>query len=167
MTSNDRAKPAPNSPAPAAMIAVAAYLASQSRCQVYLGAFRAIADEHGAAAVRAEIQRLHTLGFVRIHRGRNPIVAVLHRDGLARLGAGEPLPAVAADVERDRPLTVIRTQDGRYAAWFLSVLLLPSSACVGRADSTAVIGATAEEAEQALRRRARAALHPVPAQIGQ
>lgn len=139
--------------------AIAHRLATQPHNQV---PYRALAVAPPAAVIAA-IERLHQLGFVRVHHGAAPAVAVLHRRGLERLAGGEPLPTVAADVERDRPVTVIRTATG-WAAWHLPVLLLPAAACEGRPAFGAAVGATPDEAVAALQHRARLAcsLEPLP-----
>lgn len=147
---------------------IAGWLANQPHTQVPLAALsRALpeGDERVLVAVdvRPVVRRLHILGFVRAHHGLPPRVSVLHREGLTRLAAGEALAAVAADVERSRPLTVIRTADGQYAAWYLPVLLLPAGAGLGQPDWAAAVAATADEAVAVLRQQAQAACDLEPA----
>jgi hypothetical protein len=146
---------------------VARFLTNQPHPHIPRAALRFIAVEHGAGTVLDVLDRLHILGFIRMHRGGNPTVAVLHHEGLRRLAAGDPLPDVAIDIERGRALTIIRTANGQYAAWYLPVLLLPASACTGKPDWTAAVRATANEAVEALQQQIRAALHPEPVHIGQ
>lgn len=177
MTSGNRPQPPIDEQAHRAhtLQAVARFLANQPHPQIPLADLARVLPRGGTGAyrqlvgsdIRAVAQRLHILGFVRVHHGRHPTVAVLHREGLGRLAAGEPLPAVAADVERTRALTIIRTTNGQYAAWYLSVLLLPASAYEGKPDWAAVVAPTADEAVDALRRSVRGALLPEPAAIGQ
>lgn len=105
-------------------------------------------------AVRAAALRLDTLGLVVYYHHQPPAVGVQHREGLRRLAAGEPLDVVARDVERTRPVTIVRTESGAWAAWYRSPLCLPVGATV--AACGAVIGADPNTARDALREHARA-----------
>jgi hypothetical protein len=113
-------------------------------------------------AIRTAAERLDALGLVGFHHHvAMPMLAVLHRDGLRRIAAGEALVAVAQDVECERPLTIVRTCYGDYAAWYLSPLRLPAGADKGVGGA---LGSTPEDAFAVLRARARAAggLNPLP-----
>lgn len=156
------------------LAAVAQLLASHPKQHHGLGAFAAVvaADEpdrqHELEGVRAAIELLDALGLVAFnHHVVASSVAVLHRAGLRRLAAGEPLAVVADDVERGRPLTVIRVAPDRWAAWYRSTLRLPAGVALGIADDQAAIGKTADEAVAVLRQRVRvtAGLDTPPDQV--
>jgi hypothetical protein len=154
------------------VVAVAAHLAGRPERQrhVPLGSLTDVVDdaenagvdrENAAADVQAAVERLDRLGLVAmVHHVGAPAVIVLHWRELRRIAAGEPLPAVAAEVERTRPLTVIRISPGRWAAWYQSTLRLPVGAALGVADDGAGVGCTADEAVAELQARAREALSP-------
>lgn len=106
-------------------------------------------------AVQAAVERLDALGLVALYHHQPPAVGVQHREGLRRLAAGKPLDEVARDVEKTRPVTIVRTPTGEYAAWYRSPLRLPVGAAVAAAG--AVIGADPNAALAALREHVRAA----------
>lgn len=155
------------------IVAVAANLAARPENQwhVPLAALAGVVDaaventgcerEQGAENVQAAVQRLDVLGLVAmVHHVAAPTVVVLHRRHLRRIAAGEPLAEVAADVERGRPLTVIRISPGRWAAWYQSTLRLPTGAALGLVDDASAVGSTADEAVAGLVARTQAALSP-------
>lgn len=136
--------------------AVSRWLTDRLADMHQLGALAQLVDDdtadrqHELDAVYAAVERLDILGLVGFHHHvAMPVVTIRHRAGLRRLAAGEPLTVVAADVERDRPVTILRIRSGGYAAWYLpTLLLLAGSAETGVGG---VLGATPDEALAALR----------------
>jgi hypothetical protein len=155
------------------VVAVAAHLAARPEKQrrIALAALASVVNETAETTdcgreqagedVRAAVGRLDALGLVATaHHVHGAEIVVLHRRQLRRIAAGEPLAAVAADIERTRPLTVIRISPGRWAAWYQSTLRLPVGAALGLVDGDNAIGRTADEAVAELAARTQAALSP-------
>lgn len=113
--------------------------------------------------LRAAAMRLDLLGFIVYYHHTPPAVAVAHREGLRRLAAGEPLREVAQDVERARPVTILRTASGQWAAWYRSPLRLPVGATTAAAG--AALGPDPNTALAALRERVTAQLGDPPDQM--
>lgn len=99
--------------------------------------------------IQDALERLDVAGLCVVYHGTAAAVAVQHRDALRRVAAGEPLPAVARDVEPRRPVTITRVPSGEFAAWYRSALRLPAGA--DAAGVGGALGATPDAAYAALR----------------
>lgn len=100
--------------------------------------------------IQAAVEYLDLAGLcVVYHHGATSAVAVRHRGALQRVANGEPLAAVARDVEPSRPLTIIRVQPSEFAAWYRTPLRLPVGAT--NLGIGGVLGATPNEAYAELR----------------
>lgn len=135
--------------------AVAGWLSDQGTDMHRLGALGQVVDDttpdrkRELDAVYAAVERLDILGLVDFHHHvAMAVVTVRHRAGLRRLAAGEPLALVAEDVERDRPVSILRIRGG-WAAWYLSTLRLPAGAGVTGVGGQ--LAATPDDALAALR----------------
>ena len=145
------------------LVAVASWLTEQYPATLHtLSDLGAIVDRKAPnraaelGAVQAAVKQLDAAGLVAYyHHVAMSQVGVLHREGLARVAAGEPLATVAADVEPDRPVTIVRTRSGQYAAWHLTAMRLPAGAPTGVGGA---MGATPDLALAALRARVTAEL---------
>lgn len=140
------------------LTAVAAWLTAQPHNHHQLGDLGSIVDkqapdrEEQLTAVRAAVDLLDLLGLVVFyHHAASASVTARHREGLAQLAAGEPLPKVAEDVEPARPLTIIRLRPGEYAAWYRTAMALPAGAIT--TGQGGALGATPDAALAALRAR--------------
>lgn len=139
------------------LVAVAGWLVEQHPATLHtLGDLGTIVDRkaHGRQAeldaILAAVRRLDAAGLVAYyHHAAMSQVGVLHHDGLLRVAAGEPLATVAHDVEPDRPVTIVRTQSGEYAAWYLTAMRLPAGAPITGIGGAR--GATPDQALDALR----------------
>lgn len=143
------------------LVAVATWLGAQPHNHHQLTSLGTLVDrqapdrEEQLAAVRAAVELLDLLGVVVFyHHAASASVTVRHREGLARIAAGESLPEVADAVEPARPLTIIRLRPGEYAAWYRTAMALPAGAITtGLGGAT---GATPDGALAALRARVEA-----------
>lgn len=150
------------------LAAVAGWLADQLHNQHQLGDIvRALAKttperQAPVAAVQAAVELLDVAGLCTVHHGSMSSVFARQRDALRRVADGEPLAAVAADVEPDRPVTIVRVQSGEYAAWYLTPMRLP--ACATTLGLGGALGPTPTEAYAALRARVTSELDVPPDQ---